>query len=81
MSIGFFILERAAPAFVNKRVAEEYRKRVPDVLVKYGFDVASLISLAANEIEKEPTRKGRKNIERNMKAMIVEIAEERKNVR
>jgi hypothetical protein len=78
MGIRFFILERVAPVFTNKQTAAEFRKRVPDILVKHGFDVAMVVSLAADEIEKETTRKGRQNIERNLKAMIIQILEERK---
>lgn len=79
MSIGFFILERIAPRFTNKSVAETFLDRIPDILVTHGFGIASLVALAADEIEKEPTRKGRETIERNMRAMIVEIAKERRS--
>ena len=79
MGIRFFILARLAPIFTNKGVAVALRKNVPIVLVDHGFDVAMVVSLAADEIEKETTCKGRENIERNMKAMIIEILERKKN--
>lgn len=78
MGIRFFILARVAPVFTNKGVAAALRKNVPIVLIDHGFDVAMVVSLAADEIEKETTCKGRENIERNMKMMIIEILEQRK---
>lgn len=78
MKIRQTICEWLIPATLNQQIAIALENGVPDILVKHGFDVAVIVKLAANEISKAKTTAERKLIETNMKAMIIQILEERK---